>query len=196
MRKPGYKVSVAAPTSKTSICNREKFVAALHTEPIDSAVRSNNTVTHNGGCTMLKLTFNLIARLLVIVVLGFSLTSFARAASDQDEIKTVIESQLNAFAIDNGNEALSYAAPIVKQIFKTPEQFMAMVKQGYQPVYRNSNRIFGDVFQDGLGRPAMRVVLTGADGKRYEALYAMEEQADGTWKIAGCVILAIPAQEV
>jgi hypothetical protein len=145
---------------------------------------------------MLKSVFSPMARLMVMLTLGLSLVSPARAASDQDQIKTVIESQLNAFAIDNGAEALSYAAPLVKQIFQTPEQFMAMVKQGYQPVYRNSNRIFGDVFKDGLGRPAMRVVLTGADGKRYEALYAMEKQADGLWKIAGCVILAIPAQEV
>ncbi len=140
--------------------------------------------------------FNQITRLLVIVALGFALTAAAHAASDQDDIKTVIESQLNAFAKDDGAEAFTFAAPIVKQLFRTPEQFMAMVKNGYQPVYRNSNRIFGDIFQDGLGRPAMRVVLTGADGKRYEALYAMEKQADGTWKIASCTILAIPAQEV
>jgi hypothetical protein len=145
---------------------------------------------------MLKQNFNRLARLLVILVLSVTLTGVARAASDQDEIKTVIESQLNAFAVDDFPTALTYAAPIIKEYFKTPEQFSAMVKKGYQPVYRNQNRIFGDVFQDGLGRPAMRVVLTGADGKRYEALYAMEKQPDGTWKIAGCVILAIPAQEV
>lgn len=145
---------------------------------------------------MLEHAFKKLIGLLVVVTLGFALTAPARAASDQEEIKTVIESQLNAFAKDDGVEAFTFAAPIVKGIFKTPEQFMAMVKQGYQPVYRNQNRIFGDVFQDGLGRPAMRVVLTGADGKRYEALYAMEKQADGTWKIAGCTILAIPAQEV
>jgi ketosteroid isomerase-like protein len=142
---------------------------------------------------MLKLSLNV---LVLLASLSFGLATVARAASDQDQIKAVIEEQLNAFAVDDGATALTYAAPMVKQIFRTPEQFMAMVKKGYQPVYRNSARLFGDVFQDGLGRPAMRVVLTGADGKRYEAMYAMEKQADGTWKIAGCVILAIPAQEV
>jgi Domain of unknown function (DUF4864) len=145
---------------------------------------------------MLKFSTTVVARLIVVAALALNLSFHAQAASDQDQIKTVIESQLNAFAVDNGTEALSYAAPIVKQIFQTPEQFMTMVKNGYKPVYRNSNRLFGQVFQDGLGRPAMRVVLTGADGKRYEALYAMEKQADGLWKIAGCVILEIPAQEV
>jgi Domain of unknown function (DUF4864) len=118
------------------------------------------------------------------------------SAADGDDIKSVIESQLNAFAVDDGTSAYSHAAPIVKQVFPSPEQFMAMVKKGYQPVYRNTNRVYSDVFPDRLGRPAMRVVLTGQDGKRYEALYAMEKQPDGSWKIASCVVLEIPSQEV
>jgi Domain of unknown function (DUF4864) len=138
----------------------------------------------------------LTIRLLFIAAMFGGIHASIARASDQDDIKTVIESQLNAFAVDDGPKALTYAAPLVKQIFKTPEQFMAMVKQGYQPVYRNNARLFGTVFLDGLGRPSMRVVLTGADGKRYEALYAMEKQDDGSWKIAGCTILAIHPQEV
>jgi hypothetical protein len=132
-------------------------------------------------------------------ILAIALTLIVAApanAADGDDIKSVIESQLNAFAADDGNGAYAHAAPIVKQVFPTVEQFMAMVKQGYQPVYRNTNRIYSDVFPDRLGRPAMRVVLTGQNGKRYEALYAMEKQADGTWKIASCMVLEIPAQEV
>jgi Domain of unknown function (DUF4864) len=125
----------------------------------------------------------------------FMFTPVARA-DDAADIKAVIESQLNAFATDNGPAAYAHAAPIVQGIFPTVDGFMSMVKKGYQPVYRNTARIFGDIFQDNLNRPAMRVVLTGQDGKRYEALYAMEKQQDGSWKIAGCVIIAIPAQEV
>jgi hypothetical protein len=133
----------------------------------------------------------------VLLALAFAAASLpARADARSDAIKNVIESQLNAFAADDGATAYSFAAPIVKGAFPNPDIFMSMVKRGYQPVYRNTKRIFGDAFQDGLGRPAMRVVLTGADGKRYEAIYSMEQQADGLWKIAGCVILSIPAQEV
>lgn len=132
------------------------------------------------------------------ILLGvfLALTLPARADADSDAIKNVIESQLNAFAVDDGEKAYSHAAPIVKFAFKNADTFMSMVKRGYQPVYRNTGRVFGDAFVDGLGRPAMRVVLTGADGKRYEAMYSMEKQADGSWKISGCVILQIPAQEV
>ncbi len=145
---------------------------------------------------MLLRSTTFFARLILMISLGLLVTIPSRAASDGEQIKSVIESQLNAFAKDDGSEAMSYAAPLVQQIFQTPENFMTMVKKGYQPVYRNSARTFGEVFQDRLGRPAMRVVLTGADGKRYEALYSMEKQEDGSWKIAGCVILEIPSQEV
>ncbi len=145
---------------------------------------------------MTKYIINVLIRAMVVIGLALTFSLSAHAASDQDDIKTVIESQLNAFAADDGVKAYSYAAPIVKQFFKSPEQFVAMVEKGYQPVMRNTARIFGNVFEDGLGRPAMRVVLTGLDGKRYEALYAMEKQADGSWKIASCVVLVIPAQEV
>ena len=145
---------------------------------------------------MFAVLLKFTARLLFIVALAVSFSAAGRAASDAEAIKSVIEGQLNAFAADDGQTAYSYASPIVKGVFADPDTFMAMVKKGYQPVYRNSARTFGDLFEDGLGRPAMRVVLMGADGKRYEALYSMEKQQDGSWKIAGCVILSIPAQDV
>ena len=137
-----------------------------------------------------------ISRFLLIAFFGLGLLAPVQAAADKDTIKSIIESQLNAFASDDGAKAYSYAAPIVQSVFPTVETFMTMVTKGYPPVYRNTKRIYGDVFEDGLGRPAMRVVLTGQDGKRYEAIYSMEQQPDGTWKIAGCVVLVIPSQEV
>jgi hypothetical protein len=138
---------------------------------------------------MTKLFSALFALLLII-------TLPARADADSDAIKSVIENQLNAFAADDGIKAYSYAAPIVQQAFPSVEIFMGMVKQGYQPVYRNTDRVYSEAFQDPRGRTAMRVVLTDQNGKRHEAIYAMEKQADGSWKIAGCVILEIQGQEV
>jgi hypothetical protein len=138
----------------------------------------------------------LFARAFIVFALSLSVLFSAQAAPPDDTIKTVIENQLNAFAADKGDEAYSHAAPIVKQAFPSADIFMTMVKKGYPPVYRNTERVYGKVFQDGLGRPAMRVALTGADGKRYEAIYSMEQQPDGSWKIAGCVIVAIPEQNV
>jgi Domain of unknown function (DUF4864) len=137
-----------------------------------------------------------VFRLIAVVLVAWVFAMPAQAATDEESIRSVIEAQLNAFASDNGEQAYSHAAPIVKKVFPSADMFMTMVKKGYTPVYRNTERVFGKTFQDGLGRPAMRVVLTAADGKRYEAIYSMEQQPDGSWKIAGCVLVVIPATDV
>jgi hypothetical protein len=138
----------------------------------------------------------LVVAILSSLLFALTVTSPTRADAESDAIKSVIENQLNAFAADDGAKAYSYAAPVVQQVFPSVDMFMGMVKQGYQPVYRNTDRVFGDSFQDPRGRTAMRVVLTDQNGKRHEAIYAMEKQPDGSWKIAGCVILEIQGQEV
>ena len=40
--------------------------------------------------------------------------------------------------------------------------------------------------------PAQKMLVVGPDGKTYEALYSMEKQPDGTWRISGCTLLEIP----
>jgi Domain of unknown function (DUF4864) len=141
----------------------------------------------------------MIRSLLAVIAVVFVAT-FARAESlsptEKQAVTTVIETQLRAFAADDGPAAYAEAAPIVTGVFKSVEQFMAMVKQGYQPVYRNRGYEFTDSYTDDLGRPTQKVVLRGMDGKSYEAHYFMEKQPDGSWKIAGCVITVIPGQEV
>jgi hypothetical protein len=120
--------------------------------------------------------------------------SWAGAITEPDRMamQQIVESQLDAFAADRGEEAYSYAAPVVRSVFPNADSFMAMVKGGYQPVYRNSTREFVEAVEDAAGRPTMRVRLTALDGKRYEALYVLERQPDGSWKIAGCALIAIP----
>lgn len=131
-----------------------------------------------------------------LICLALPLQAEALSVGDQSAIQKTIETQLNAFASDDFPTAYEQAAPIVKMAFPTTEQFMTMVKKGYTPVYRNTSRNFGQIFADQAGRPTMRVVLTAEDGKRYEAIYAMQKQDDGTWKIAGCALILIPGLDV
>lgn len=120
----------------------------------------------------------------------------ALSPADLQAIQKTIETQLNAFAADDVATAYDQAAPLVKMVFPSTEQFLAMVKKGYTPVYRNTQRNFGQIFEDQAGRPTMRVVLTAEDGKRYEAIYSMQKQEDGSWKIAGCALIVIPGLDV
>lgn len=108
------------------------------------------------------------------------------------QYQRIITGQLEAFRSDDAALAYSFAAPSIRQVFPTPDAFMAMVKQTYKPVYRAQSYRFGDTVTDAQGRPGQRVTLTGPDGKSYEALYTMERQPDGTWLINGCSLLDVP----
>jgi Domain of unknown function (DUF4864) len=108
-----------------------------------------------------------------------------------DAARDVIEHQLQAFAADDAQTAFSFAAPVIIDGFGTAETFVDMVKRGYRPVYRNRSHSFEEGFIDKLGRPTLRVRLTGLDGISYDALYTLELQSSGEWKISGCTILPV-----
>ena len=104
--------------------------------------------------------------------------------------QTVIDSQLKAFLADDGATAYSYAAPNVKRIFPTVDTFMNMVTNGYAPVRKPQSYSFGRVEQTGPASIIQQVLIVGPDGKDYEAVYTLEQQADGSFKITGCSLRA------
>ena len=134
------------------------------------------------------------ALVLALLVLWLPAGAHAQSVSDADrsEFQRIITEQIEAFRADDGDRAYGFAAPLIHRIFPSPETFMQMVRQGYQPVYRPQSFSFGATGGDPQGRPSQRVVIIGPDGKTYEARYAMERQPDGTWRIAGCTLLEIP----
>ena len=130
-----------------------------------------------------------------VVLLAFmSVAAFAQSISETEktEFQRIITAQISAFRADDGPTAYSFAAPVVRNIFPTPEIFMSMVKRGYPQVYRPQSFNFTEALIDPMGRPAQKMLVVGPDGKTYEALYSMEKQPDGTWQISGCTLLEIP----
>jgi Domain of unknown function (DUF4864) len=115
--------------------------------------------------------------------------AYAGDFPDAESARQVIERQLQAFAADDAVTAFSFAAPIIRGSFGDADTFIDMVKRGYQPVYRNTNHSFHDSYIDEFGLPSQRVRLNGLDGISYEAIYTMELQSTGEWKISGCKIL-------
>ena len=115
--------------------------------------------------------------------------------ADRAEFQRIITDQIEAFRADDGERAYGYAAPSIRRIFPNSSIFMQMVKQGYRPVYRPRSFSFEQTDTDPLGRPAQHVRIIGPDGKTYEALYSMERQPDGTWRIDGCSLLEVPGVE-
>mgnify|MGYP006315008759 CR=1 FL=1 len=137
----------------------------------------------------------MLRSILMIVLMAFmSVAAFAQSISETEksEFQRIIAAQISAFRADDGPTAYSFAAPVVRNIFPTPEIFMSMVKQGYPQVYRPQAFNFTEALIDPLGRPAQKMRVVGPDGKTYEALYSMERQPDGTWLINGCTLLEVP----
>ena len=73
-------------------------------------------------------------------------------------------------------------------MFPSPEVFMEMVRTGYGAVYRPQAFDFGPL-DKADGKWVQPVRLIGPDGRPMVALYIMEQQADGEWKIAGVHML-------
>ena len=109
------------------------------------------------------------------------------AAGDADDIRATIGAQLDAFRAGDGAEAYSHAAPNVRALFPSPQSFMAMVKQGYDPVYQSESAVFGALKPEGAGF-RQEVNLTDSRGRSWVASYTLERQPDGAMKITGCTI--------
>ncbi len=106
---------------------------------------------------------------------------------DQAAIRGVIGRQLDAFKRDDAAAAYAFAAPNVREIFPTPDGFMAMVRRGYPPVYRPREAEFSELaLRDGA--IVQEVELVGPDGRPVLALYTMVRDGAG-WKIAACVLV-------
>ena len=119
----------------------------------------------------------------------------AISPADQAAIRSVIEAQIEAFRRDDGAAAFSFASPTIQRMFGTPAQFMAMVRSGYQPVYRPREVDFRDPasIASGWNQP---VVVVGPDGRAYLAIYEMQLQPDGVWRINGCRLVLLPEESV
>ena len=116
------------------------------------------------------------------------------SAADARAVRAVIQAQLEAFRRDDAPRAFSYAAPGIREAFGTPEKFMAMVREQYAVVYRPRSVSFEEPLMAGedLVQP---VRMIDGYGRAWMALYPMVKQPDGSWRINGCHLAHLPAQE-
>jgi hypothetical protein len=135
---------------------------------------------------------------LMVLVLAAAVSARADEASalteaDRSAIRAVIEAQIAAFRADDGATAFSFASPSIQRQFGNPADFLAMVKTGYMPVYRPREVRFGHLIED-RQEPVQPVLLVGPRLEVVTAYYIMQKQADGAWRINGCVLRDSPDQ--
>lgn len=122
-----------------------------------------------------------------LAVLALCLTVRPVAAQTEAEaaaFRGVISAQVDAFRQDAWDTAFSFASPSIRSMFGSTERFRAMVLGGYEAVARPRVFEFEDATTIG-GQPAQPVFVIGPDGVAVRAIYMMERQPDGSWKIDG-----------
>jgi hypothetical protein len=108
-------------------------------------------------------------------------------AKEWTAIRKVVGDQLAALRAGDGAKAMTFAAPAIREQFGTPQNFLRMVREGYAALLEARHHEFmqGAVIEGAVIQP-LRLVLP--DDKVVVALYQMQKQRDGRWRIAGCVI--------
>lgn len=117
-------------------------------------------------------------------------SAFAQNLSraDAQAIHDVIQSQLDAFAEDDAVKAFELAASSTQALLGNPDNFLQLIKEKYPPIYRHRIAIFQEPeIVDGSAHQVVR--LTDHDNLVWVAVYRMQQEPDGKWKIEGCKLL-------
>ncbi len=111
----------------------------------------------------------------------------AKAEDDAAVIQSSIEAQLEAFRIGDAQRAFSFASDQIRDIFGTPENFIAMVRSQYSVMIAPASIVFLKLAyeNDATLQP---VQLSDNRGQLWLAVYAMQRIAQGSWRINGCVL--------
>jgi competence protein ComGC len=131
-----------------------------------------------------------IGVLMMVLVTAFGSHAKNLTSSDADAFQTVISAQLTAFKNDQWDKAFSLAAPKIQAMFGNVQRFQQMVLNGYEAVARPKIFEFGETTTVS-GRPAQMVYVVGPDDLARKAIYFMEQQSDGSWRISGVVLKRI-----
>ncbi len=121
--------------------------------------------------------------LAVTLSVGLSSTAFAQSA----EIEANIAAQIQAFRADDFVTAFTFASPNIQRLFQTPENFGAMVRNGYPMVWRPSDVRFLEL-REIAGNLWQKVMIVDGDGRVHILDYQMVQQENG-WKINGVQLL-------
>lgn len=134
--------------------------------------------------------------LLLSLGLLVPLTAQAADQADHQAARATIERQIEAFRKNDSAAAYAQAAPQVQTLFPTAETFIAMVEKGYAAVLRPRRYSFEAVKDSGDDEIAQGVALQDENGVDWVALYLLQKQDDGAWRITGCHLKKAPGSSV
>lgn len=139
----------------------------------------------------------LLATTSIIVALGAPWWSPAAAvdaitAADAIAIHEVVQSQLEALSNDDAAGAFELATHEKRMLIGTPDNFLRLIKEEYDPIYRYQRVIFSqpEVIK---GDAAQVVRVTDGYSRVWVAVFWMQQDAESNWKIDGCQLIETTA---
>ena len=135
---------------------------------------------------------------ILLIITFLSISSLAKSEISYEkefsETQSIIESQIQAFLDENAELAYSYAAPLIKMKFNSPQEFMYMVRNYYEPVYNPNQFQFLDAkYFEGAIFHQLQVI--SQKNESFLATYSLI-QDECKWKISGCAVYPMQKQSI
>jgi Domain of unknown function (DUF4864) len=128
-----------------------------------------------------------LSLVLTSTVVALSGWTMALPVEENTAIRRVVEQQLEAFAVDDAVTAFALTTPAMHQRFGVAERFVELVRQEYAVVYRPAAVKYFAADEVG-GKVYQPVELRDDRGDYWLAMYEMQRQRDGGWRINGSVL--------
>ena len=128
-----------------------------------------------------------LAALVAVLAIAQTPATEQLPPADWLAIQSVVEDQRAALVTGDARRAFAYASPALRQRFGNAPAFLAMVRRSYSPLLeaRDAHLLEGAVVD---GRVIQPMQLVMPDDTVVVALYTMERQRGGAWRIAACMI--------
>lgn len=104
------------------------------------------------------------------------------SVEDVEAIHEVVQTQLDAFAVEDAQRAFDQASDSTQALLGSPEALMDIVREWFRPLYRPQKTEF--LPADVLGDQALQeVVITDGNSTVWIAIFQMSMNDEADWKI-------------
>ena len=108
--------------------------------------------------------------------------------ADAIAIHEVVQTQLEALSNDDAVSAFELATPEKRMLIGSPDNFLRLIKEEYNPIYRYQRVIFSK--PEVINGDAIQVVrVTDGNSRVWLAVFWMQQGEDSAWRIDGCQLL-------
>lgn len=129
----------------------------------------------------------------LLLALGLPWWSTAQAidditTADAIAIHEVVQTQLEALSNDDAASAFEQATPEKRMLIGSPDNFLRLIKEEYNPIYRYQRVIYSQ--PEVVNGDAIQIVrVTDGYSRVWLAIFWMQQGEDSSWKIDGCQLL-------